>query len=418
MIKSWKNLLSNNKFIYIWLSQILSQITINILNFALVFTYFEKTGSTIATSLIWISYAIPAFFVGPIASATVDMIDRRKILVFTNLFQSLTIFLYAMVSDTHYFIVYAVVMIYSLLNQFYVPAEFSTLPFVTKKKLLPEANSTFLITQQGSLIIGFGFAGFFLKIFGFQNTLIFCSILLFAAFISTIFLPSMKSRQKIPTRLDKAVVSFYKNIYLGYKFISQNKFVLAPFFIMMFMQVSLTIVAINAPALASEVFRIPLNYTGVFIILPGGIGAVLASLNISRLLNKGTRKIKIINNSIIFLTLPLLLWIFIPSYINFNLRILFSFISIAVMGFFYMSIIIPTQTLLQQKTPFGFRGRVFGNYGFLVTIISIFPVLLSGTITEILGIRTLMAIIIIGMIILSLFLRKKERKHLLQEDYN
>lgn len=418
MAKSWKRLFLNKNFIYIWLSQILSQITLYILNFVFLFTLFEKTQSTIATSLIWISFAIPAVIIGPFASASVDMIDRKKLLNISNILQSLVVLLYALAFDTSYFVIYAVVMIYSSINQFYVPAELSTIPYVTKKRLLPEANGIFLLTQQGSLIIGFGVAGLFLKYLGFQNTLILCSAFLFAAFLSTLFLPRMKPHKKVPSKFEKAVFAYFKNIYSGYKFITQKKFILAPLVILVCMQISLTVVAVNIPALASEVFEIPLNYAGAFIIVPGGVGAFLASVRVSKLLNKGKRKIKIIKNSLICLSLSLFVWIFVFSYLSHTLRIILSLATVCLMGYLYIGILIPTQTFLQQKTPLEFRGRVFGNYWFLVTIISVFPVIVSGTITEIFGSRILMAILIIGITGLYLFLKNKERKYLLPEGYN
>lgn len=417
MAKSWKSLLKNNNFVYVWISQILSQITINILNYAILFTLFEKTGSTIATSLVWIFYTLPAIIVGPFASAFVDMADRRKMLVYTNLIQSLIVIFYALSSDTSQYFVYAIVLIYSAVNQFYVPAEFATLPFVTRKKSLPEANALFLITQQGSLIFGFGIAGIFLKIIGFQSTLVICSLLLFFAFISTLFLPRMESRQKIPTGFDKAVITFFRNIFSGYKFISENKLVLAPFLIMICMQIALAILAVNAPAIAIDVVKIPLSYAGAFLIIPGGIGAMVASLIIPKMLRNGLRKIKIIKYSLLFLASFLFIWIFIFAYLNLILRLVSSFFLIAAMGFTYIGILIPTQTFLQQKTPFGLRGRVFGNYWFLVTVVSVFPVIASGTITEIFGIKSLMAILIIGILTLYWFLRLKERQYLLPEDY-
>jgi hypothetical protein len=47
---------------------------------------------------------------------------------------------------------------------------------------------------------------------------------------------------------------------------------------------------------------------------------------------------------------------------------------------------------LQESTPKGLMGRVFGNFWFLVTVASVLPVIFSGSIIEILGIRILLLI--------------------------
>ena len=80
MLSDFKPLVLNKNFRYLWISQILSQLTINIMNFLLLIRLYVDTGSTIATSLLWISYAIPAVAIGPIAAAAVDIFERRKVL--------------------------------------------------------------------------------------------------------------------------------------------------------------------------------------------------------------------------------------------------------------------------------------------------------------------------------------------------
>ena len=54
-----------------------------------------------------------------------------------------------------------------------------------------------------------------------------------------------------------------------------------------------------------------------------------------------------------------------------------------------VGIAIPSQTYLQEATPGGLRGRVFGNFWFVSTVSSMIPVILSGTATEFFGIRFL-----------------------------
>ena len=416
MVKDMKMLLANKFFLYIWVSQILSQVTINILNFALLFTLFEKTGSTIATSFLWIAVALPALIIGPLASAIVDILDRRKILVVTNLCQAILIFTYAYLANTTPFYIYFVVLLYSLLNQFYVPSEFATLPHVVSENLLAQANGLFLITQQASLILGFGVAGIILHLYGFRDTLILCGLLLLIACIATYFLPKMKLEHKGLGSFEKDVVVFFENIVSGIRFITENKLVLAPFLIMVVMQMSLAIAVVNAPALAMGVVRIPLALAGAFLVVPGGIGAALAAFIVPRRINSGIRKIKIIKESLLILIFSLFLLVFLFSQLNYIFRILGSFIALITIGYSYVGIIIPSQTFLQQKTPFDLRGRVFGNYWFLVTVLSVFPVILSGTITEILGPKVLMLILIMTIVALLWFLQDREKKYFLPEN--
>ncbi len=123
----------NRHFDLVWASQILSQITLNMINFVMATRIYERTGSTLAVSFLWVFYYLPAFFLGPFSGLFVDWWSRRKTLLYTNLLQSLTIGLYLFLGDRIYPI-YPIVFLYSLLNQFYCPAEAASIPWLVRDK--------------------------------------------------------------------------------------------------------------------------------------------------------------------------------------------------------------------------------------------------------------------------------------------
>ena len=247
MTEDFKPLIRNSKFVYVWISQILSQLTIYIMNFLLITTLFNRTGSAIATSLLWVSYALPAIVVGPFGAAITDMVDRRKVLMITNLLQSATILGYALTRSQSFFLPYGIVLLYSLLNQFYLPAESASIPSIVSKKLLPLANGLFFVTQQGAIILGFGLAGIINHFLGYQNSLFLCSAFLFLAFLSVSFLPKLKVEVTIPRTLEEAIFKFFTRILDGYNFIKENNRVLIPFLLLAVLQVVVSVVAVNIP---------------------------------------------------------------------------------------------------------------------------------------------------------------------------
>lgn len=87
-------------------------------------------------------------------------------------------------------------------------------------------------------------------------------------------------------------------------------------------------------------------------------------------------------------------------------RIILGLVCVLLLGLSFVGILIPSQTFLQEKTPGGMRGRVFGNYWFLATVATVFPVIFSGVITEIFGIRLLL-FILTGSTIATLLFSKK-----------
>lgn len=396
MIKEFKLVFARPKFMYLWASQILSQVTINIMNFLLLAKLYATTGSPIATSLLWVAYSLPAMLIGPIGAATVDLVSRRKMLMITNLLQSLTIFSYIFINQQSIFILYAVVLIYSLLNQFYVPAESAYLPSTVSKKNLAQANSLFFMTTQISVVLGFGFAGVIQRLINFNGALILCSAFIFLAFLSTSFLEEIKPRKAIPDEFEKILKTFFESIIEGYEFIKSNKYVLYPLLLLLGVQAGLAIVIVSLPIIAVKILDISVNYSGISIVVPAGIGAILGSIYVPRMLHKGARKKTVIETSLGVVVFALLALSFGIPYLPVFYRILITPLLIILTGFGFVGINIPTLTFLQASTPSWLRGRVLGNLYFLVTVVTMIPVIFSGAITEIFGIRTLLALLALG----------------------
>ncbi|MBI1864016.1 MFS transporter, partial [Candidatus Woesebacteria bacterium] len=278
--------IKNRKFVSLWISQLLSQLTINMLSFLILVRLYEQTGSSIATSLLWISYTIPALIVGPFAAALVDWIDRRKTLMITNFLQATIVLIYAFVSGRHIiFLPYALVFTYSFLNQFYVPAEAATLPSVVEKKDLPEVNGLFFLTQQASLMLGFGLSGILVKLVGFKVSAIIAAVNLFIAFISVSFLPKQKSRKIIFSKdIEDQITKFFKEIVEGYRFIKDNSNILSPFLLLLVLQVLLSVILVSLPVIATQIVKVKANDSGLLIVTPASIGAVAATLSITKML--------------------------------------------------------------------------------------------------------------------------------------
>lgn len=407
-MRDYRLLLRNKNFVYLWVSQILSQLSINIMNFLLLSRLFSVTNSSIATSFLWVAYSIPAILIGPFASAYVDMTDRRRVLVYTNLFQFLVILIYAFIFNVRLFLLYGVALAYSFFNQFYVPAESASLPSLVNKKSLAFANSLFFLTQQFSIIAGFGFAGIINQLLGFRNSLLLCSSFLLIAFVSVSFLPVMRFNKEKAKSLDKLFFDFFVRIKEGYEFIKNNRMVLFPFLLLLFMQVGIAIVVVNTPLLAQEILRVHYDKVGVLVVVPAGIGALLGALIVPFIFKKyKIRKKTVVETSLIMISVSMLLFSFLFLWFNLLWMGIISFLLLILIGFSFVSIIVPTQTFLQEKVPGGLRGRIFGNFWFLVTVASIFPVIFSGALTEFLGVRFLILLISALTFSCALFLKKK-----------
>jgi len=387
----YKKLLKNTNFLYLWISQILSQLTIQILNFLLIIKVFRETGSAISIALLWIIYGLPSILIGPFASASVDMFDRKKMLQISNFLQALVIFFYALFQGLNLFLLYGAIFAYSFLNQFYVPSEVASLPSLVKRNYLSFATSLFFITQQISLIVGIGIAGPLSHLLGFKNALFLCSFFVFIAYLSVSFLPNMKTKE-IKLNFENALAKYFQQIIQGYKYIKENKLVIYPFLLLLGMQVSLSIIIVNIPLIAEDIYLLSVEKASYYIILPSGVGAVIGAFSVPRLLRRGVRKRKMIEKFLLIITLAFFLITFLLSELSMSYRVIVGAILVFFFGLSLTAIIITVNTFLQETTPKDLRGRVFGNYGFVLTLATILPIILSATLTEIFGIKLLILI--------------------------
>ena len=408
MKKDFLYLVKQTKFPYLWTSQILSQVSINMMNFLLLVKLYEKTSSTLAVSLLWVSYALPVILIGPIASAFVDYIDRRLILITTNILQAIVILFYAIFFKENVFLVYSIAFFYSFLNQFYVPSESASISFIVKKELLPHANGFFYLTQQLSLVFGFALASVLRQLFGFNLSLFICSAFLFIAFISVLFLPKMKVNINTELSFENHLLEFFKSIFNVYTYIKSNKNILFTFLTIIFVQVIFSIVIISVPSIAENILKISANLSGIYIVIPAGLGSLIGAIYIPTFLKNKWRKKNLIETSFIVMSILLFLETVIVYYIPSYLNIIISAVLIFFLGVFFTGIIIPSQTFLQENAHESYKGRIFGNMLFITTIATIIPVIFYGAITEIIGIRLVLFLISILCFLVYYFSKYKK----------
>ena len=99
-----------------------------------------------------------------------------------------------------------------------------------------------------------------------------------------------------------------------------------------------------------------------------------------------------------------------PEINNQTIRILIQVLSFGVLGYSFVGVVIPLQTLIQEESPVKLRGRVLGNLWFVTTLINIFPILFSGIISEVFGIRVLLTILFFMFLAITIFIKKNQSK--------
>ncbi len=400
----YRQVLSNANFIKVWLSQIFSQLTINMVNFILINQIFENSRSTVAVSLLWIFYSLPAVFLGPFSGFFVDIWDKRKIMMITNFLQALTVASLLWIGHRFYFI-YVAVLIYAVLNQFYGPAEAAALPDVVSKKQLPAANSLFLFTAQLSFLVGFGMASILLQFFSGSTLLLISAGLLFLATLAVALLPANRLIGQRRHRYDWN--GLWLDIQRGVQFLlSGGRLVLIGFLVIALFQMASSTAATILPVLAETILHRSLRDAGVFLVVPLAVGLIGGSYLFGRHARRVRKKYWIVSGSVG--TGLAIIYIAILDYFfaQYSWRAIMAMVAIFVLGVSLASVVVPAQTFIQEVTPAKIRGRVFSLLSATINLAAIIPLLIIASLIDILGIRLLLLVIGTTAILLGLIISR------------
>jgi MFS family permease len=76
--------LRNRPFLLLWLSQLATQIGVNMVLYGLTVVVLEATDMSSAVSGLFLTFLVPSVLFSALAGVYVDRIDRRVMLVITN----------------------------------------------------------------------------------------------------------------------------------------------------------------------------------------------------------------------------------------------------------------------------------------------------------------------------------------------
>ena len=183
--------MKNKNFIIIVIGQIISLFGNAIQRFSMSLYLLVFTGSTATFANILAISTIPYILFAPIAGRLSDNINRKKIMVYLDLFCSILIGVYAFIllrgNDTA-LVVGTVMFMLSVCATLYGPAVTSSIPQIVEEDKLTSANG--VINQVGSIVnfVGPILAGILYGLLGIKVIVIINAVSFFASAIMELFL--------------------------------------------------------------------------------------------------------------------------------------------------------------------------------------------------------------------------------------
>ena len=389
----YKSLFKNTNFLKIWIAQLSSQLAANLLNFALIIRVFDLSAKTsyanIAVSLLILAFGVPSIIFAVLAGAYVDHLDRKKVLVVTNIVRAVLV-LFFLFFETNLIFVYLMVFIISVLSQFFTPAESAALPKLVDKKHFVGANSLFLFTLYSSFILGYSLAGPIISAWG-PNSVYWVTsgAFLLAAALSA-GLPRMEPKIH---GLDFRAINHqvFTTIRQTTNKIWKTPMLLFPIANLTIGQMIIGIIAVVAPGLAIVLFNQSLAQVSVKLIIPAALGMVIGAVAVGQFFRK-VHKAKVINFGIVIAVLSLVSIGYVSklSSLPFYDAIV---VSVAfILGFANALVSVSAQTLLQEHSTDEERGKIFGTLNMMMNLAASLPVLLAGITADLISPASVMVI--------------------------
>lgn len=385
---------SNFGFMLLWLGQLTSQLADRIFVYVLMILIYQSTHSNLGVALPLLAFGIPSVLISPWAGIIVDRLDRKGILVISDVIRGLLILLLIPLIAKSLLWIFLVSLLIYTAAQFFAPAESSSIPELVEKHNLIVANSLFMITWMASSVVGFGLGAPIVNLFSEKTTFVIAAVLYFFS-AAAIFLIPLKPATQTKTRRE-----IWDDILIGFKFISRNdvvKYSLLKLFVAASAIATLSLLAISY---ASDILKIGERNFG-YLIIAAGVGMVIGMFTLERLrhyFKMGTIVVASFLGSGL-----LLIWL---ANIR-NLHLAMFLIMLLGLGNIYITSSI--QTILQHAIPRQIRGRVFGVQNMVVNSAFTLPVVLFGFIADFFGILTaisLLGVVVLAMGVAGLFLPK------------
>lgn len=395
----------NRDFLKLWAGHGISTFGDMVTFLAIPMIVYSLTGSKSALSLSVLVRVIPVLLIGPFAGALVDRLDRKKIMIFSDLLRAVLTLVLILSPDKYLLTaIYAVVFLKSLIGIFFGPAFNSSIPAIIKRGDLMSANSIFGVTgnilQFASPLVG----GALITVFGPRSVLLVDMVSFIISAIALYFI-NIPKRQEDARRLITPRL-LLSDIGEGLKFMVNSKYLTIIMITTMITQFGQGFISpLWLPYVVEGLQRPAADFSRL--VAMQGFGSVIGTTVILLIGVKKSKSYRLLY-SIFTLMTGVTIFMQITT-LNFNIFIIWG----TLVGVFISGMGISTQTITQHVAKNEMLGRVSStmniiNQVFMATAVAIAGVMGNQLSTRILFIMAC-SIWLVGCVIGSgLMMSNKE----------
>jgi MFS family permease len=423
----------------LWLAQVIYLSVQFTASYAMIVLITNETHSAIMVGLVIIALSLPLVLFGAPAGALVDHLDRRTVLWVSNVVRALATLLFVLallLSPHQYIFIYILAFFFSLVGLFFSPAEGAIIPSLVEEEELLPALSLYNLTLNASQAVGllvlgplmlnlipplaFSLGSIRVALRPVETLFLLISALYLLATVLTATLPRQGERANRPLTEGAASTSpgaeaeparprevfseeagallsgwrrLRRDLEDGWRLVRNDGVLLDALFQSCFGGLVMLTIAELATTFVQRLLGLPASNTTV-IFAPAGLGLVAGSLLVpavvSRLGSLRTMLVGMLATGLGIALIPPLQWLarllLAPHWATHPLFLFALAILTASVGFALDLVVVPAQTLMQQRSPDEMRGRVLALFQVLFNGGAIPVMLFMGALTDWLGI--------------------------------
>mgnify|MGYP001588834320 FL=1 len=372
-------------------------------NFTALLIIADRTHSPFIQAQFYTALTIPAIIFGLIAGPIVDMTERKRLMLITDFLLIILFFLYIFAVESIPLLL-LIAFLTSSVARFFIPAEAATIPLVVDKNILHHANSFFLFTLMGSVLLGYALAGPIIQLFGGLRTpgeiapFILSSIFLIIGFILRLSLAKIEIKKPDvwgDSLVGKTFILFAQTVME----VKSNIKISLPLALLVFVELIVGLLSVLLLEYVRRYLALPLTSITYVLMLPLVAGLVIGVSVLGKIEHMYGRK-KPILIALFAIGIVLVAMGIAPIYLDsFVTRIIGTSISF-IMGILIVVIAVNARTILQVNSKEEMHGRIFSFLDVLIALATPIPVLVTGLLADSVSIlATLMAF---GTVVIAL----------------
>lgn len=372
-IGSYREVLGNASFLFLWISQLLSQVADKIFFVLLVALVTEHTSSHAMVSLALIANGLPAVLFGLLAGVLVDRTDKRRTMMATNFLRAAAVAVLPLVAHSPWALVVLSFLI-ATASQPFAPAEAATIPMVVPRNSLLTANALFSSTMVASIIMGFTLAEPLLGLVGSTWLALATAGMYALAGLSDLgvrYPPEVRHK-------GRTVRDLLDELQEGWQYIRRERPIRGAIVALVTLFAMFAGMSVLAILFAKAELRVPFSW----FLAVAGLGMAIGSGALTHW-GKDVPRPLLVNGGFLVAGLSLI------GLAGANAGMVpLAFGLAALIGIASASVVLPLQTELQERVPDRLRGKVFGAQNMATNIATAGPIAGVGLLADAVGVRT------------------------------